>query len=176
MNCKYCIFCGEIRNNKMSCDKVEVEFDVTDDAFSYGECDFYEERTEPEPPTIQQILADSAPPDVVISEMENTTDEIETTSTGGKQVKEKYDYSLLPKKALHKIVENMTAGAGRYGVGNYLHISINTNAARSIAHLQLATMTEDEQKEFSNEDIERHLINGATRALFALDCYYRGKV
>ena len=101
--------------------------------------------------------------------------DIQTLPTGGKQAKENYDYSLLPKYALHLIVENMTAGAEKYGAGNYLDIISSENAARAVAHLQLATMTEDERKRFSDEDTLRHYINGATRALFALDCYCRGR-
>lgn len=102
-------------------------------------------------------------------------DEIETTSTGGKQAKEPYDYSLLPREALHLITLNMTAGAEKYGKCNYLDIEVEMNAGRSVAHLQMACMTDEERQKYSSEDRLRHLINGATRALFALDCELRGK-
>ena len=105
--------------------------------------------------------------------IDNYIPPMETLPTGGKQAKEPYNYALLPKEALHLICLNMTKGAEVYGVENYLDIPYSDNASRAVAHLQLATMTEDERKRFSNEDTEKHLINGATRALFALDCYIR---
>lgn len=98
---------------------------------------------------------------------------METLPSGGKQAKEPYNYALLPKEALHLICLNMTKGAEVYGKENYLNIPYSDNASRAVAHLQLATMTENERKRFSEEDTEKHLINGATRALFALDCYIR---
>lgn len=112
----------------------------------------------------------------IVKEMvTESKDEIETTSTGGKQAKEPYDYSLLPKEALHLITLNMTAGAEKYGKMNYLDIPVEINAGRAVAHLQMACMTDEERQKYSSEDRLRHLINGATRALFALDCELRGK-
>jgi hypothetical protein len=101
-------------------------------------------------------------------------EEQETLITGGKQAKEPYDYSLLPKEALHLICLNMTKGAEVYGRENYLKIPVEKNAGRAIAHLQLAEMTEEERIKYSQENRLKHLINGATRALFALDCELRG--
>lgn len=101
---------------------------------------------------------------------------IETTPTGGKQAKEPYNYDLIPREALHLICLNMTKGAEVYGRENYLDLKISDNASRAEAHMRFATMTEDERNRYSDEDILTHLVHGATRALFALDCYLRGRV
>lgn len=102
-------------------------------------------------------------------------EEIETTSTGGKQAKEPYNYDLLPREAIHLICLNMTKGAEVYGRENYLDLTVAENASRAEAHMRFATMTEGERKRYSKEDRLKHLINGSTRALFALDCELRGK-
>ena len=155
MNCKKCKHCGEIGQEFMECENpVMVNYIGKFPVSEMGsDCDFF--------------VVIETPEDWVKPTMQ-------TLPSGGKQAKEDYDYSILPNVALHHIVLNMTKGAEVYGVENYLNIPMEVNASRAIAHLQLARMTEDERKQFSDEDILRHLINGATRALFALDCHLRG--
>lgn len=167
MNCKECIWCGKITDKGMFCER--TKWDITNDEFT-SKCQFYSELTEIEPMPENYIPPKTEVPNTNVAKIE----EIETVSTGGKQAKEPYDYSLIPKEALHLVTLNMTAGAEKYGEGNYLSIPVEMNAGRAVVHLQMACMTDEERVKFSKEDRLRHLINGVTRALFALDCELRG--
>jgi Domain of unknown function (DUF5664) len=92
-------------------------------------------------------------------------DEIEVTPRGGKHTRVNERWDLLPYPALRDIAECMHHGSIKYGEKNYQKISVAANINHAIRHAFMF---------IEGDTSEDHLVNAATRMVFALELFRRG--
>jgi hypothetical protein len=91
---------------------------------------------------------------------------IEVNDKGGKQSKVPYAFHVMPPKAILAVAETLQEGDAKYGRFNWKLIPEDEHLNHSIGHIY---------KHLSGDTTEKHLVNAACRALFALEMYLESK-
>lgn len=102
------------------------------------------------------------PSEVYFLHKEKVDNSVETNKHGAKQSKVDYAFHLLPADAMLKIASVFKQGADRYGVDNWLGLSVDDCLNHALGH---------GYKHISGDDTEEHLANMACRAIMALQLH-----